>query len=300
MQAWLDGRFVEWEEVAVSPLSHGFARGVAIFEVLGFLDTRMGPAALCLKEHVERFFASAALLSLELRLRPEELCEAVLAAARRNRVREGVGKFFAYCPSSEFQPVPGDKTVSIAVFCAGYGFFGLDPAKVSRPLRAAVPTWRKISPASIPVSAKVTGAYVGAYLGAAEMVERGFDEPIFVDGEGFVCEGGTHNHLFVKDGTIKTPTLKRVLAGTTRGVVMEMAREAGIQVIECDIRQDELAEFDEAFCTGSVTRLSPFVSIEGRKLGAGCPGPVTQAVMAAMEKVYQGEPGPHWKWLIPI
>jgi branched-chain amino acid aminotransferase len=297
MQAWLDGRFVEWEKVAVSPLSHGFSRGVAIFEVLNFLNTRMGPAALCLKEHVERFFASATSMRMDLALNREELCEAVLAAARRNEVREGIGKFFAYYPSPGFQPVPRDKMVSIAIFCAGYDFFGYDPSKVSRPLKAAVPIWHKISPASIPVSAKVTGAYVTAYLGAVEMSERGFDEPIFVDGEGFVCEGGTSNQFFVKDGIIRTPTLKRVLPGTTRAVAIKMARESGIQVIESDIRQEELAEFDEAFSTGSVSRLAPFFSINGRVLEAGCPGPVTQAVMASMEKVYRGEPGPLAEWL---
>ncbi len=289
MQTWIDGRFVDWRQANVSLLSHGWGRGVAIFEVINILATADGPAFFCLEEHLDRFFNSAALMKMELALSRTELFEAVLATARQNEVKAGFCKFFGYYPAVEFAPVPKDKRVSVAIFCVDNDYFGLDPQSASRPLSAGVAPYKKLHPETVPLKAKVTGFYVNAYLSAVELAGRGIDDPIFVDTSGFVCEGGTHNNFFVKDGLIKTPPLSRVLEGTTRRVVIEVAREAGHDVEEVDVKIEELAAFEEAFCTGSLIKVAPIRSIDGRVLGQVCPGPVTASVMAAMDRVYKGE-----------
>ena len=297
MQAWIDGQFKDSTEITVSPLSHCFSRGVAIFEVAPILATPKGAAVLCLTEHVERFFKSAELISMTLPLSPDELYQAVLDTSRQNNVTAGICKFFAYYPTLELKPVPKDDRVSVVIYCANYADVGFDPTKASRPVAAGVSKYRKLHPETVPFKAKVTGFYVGAYLAALEMADKGYDEAIIVDTEGFVCEGGTHSNFFVKNGVIKTAPLHRVLTGTTRKVVIEMAKEAGFEVQETDIRPEELAEFDEAFCTGSLMRVAPISSIDGHKLGASCPGEVTSAIIKAMDQVYGGLTPGSWKWL---
>lgn len=297
MEAWIDGRFKDHTEITVSPLSHCFSRGVAVFEVVNILATPKGAAVLCLKEHVERFFKSAELVSMKLPISPEELSQAVLDTTRQNNVSSGICKFFAFYPTVELKPVPTDSRVSIVIYCADDAEFGFDPKKASKPVSAGVSRYRKIHPETLPIKAKITGFYVGAYLAAVEMAAKGYDDAIFVDTEGFVCEGGTHNNFFVKKGIIQTAPLNRVLTGTTRAVVIEVAKESGFEVREADIRPDDLTGFDEAFCTGSLMRVAPMHSIEGKKLGDACPGPVTAAVMEAMDKVYGGLNDGAWKWL---
>ena len=297
MQAWIDGQFKDHTEITVSPLSHCFSRGVAIFEVAPILATPKGAAVLCLKEHVERFFTSAELISMKLPISPEDLYRAVLDTSRQNKVSAGICKFFAYYPTLELKPVPEDDRVSVAIYCANNAEFGFDPKKSSRPVSAGISKYRKLHPETVPFKAKVAGFYVGAYLAAVEMAEKGYDDAIIVDTEGFVCEGGTHSNFFVKNGVIKTAPLHRVLTGTTRRVVIEVAKEAGFEVGEVDIRPDDLTGFDEAFCTGSLMRVAPIHSIEGEKLGTACPGPVTTAIIEAMDKVYGGLNDGAWKWL---
>jgi len=297
VEVWIDGQFKDAKEVTVSPLSHCFSRGVAIFEVANILATTRGTAVLCLKEHVNRFFKSAELLHMELPLSPEDLSAAVVAATKRNKVTAGICKFFAYYPTWELKPVPKDRRVSVAIYCANNAEFGFDPARASLPLSAGISSYRKIPPETMPIKAKVTGYYVGAYLAAVEMAAKGYEDAIFVDTEGFVCEGGTHNNFFVKDGIIKTAPLHRVLTGTTRTVVMEVAQEVGFPVQEKDIRPAELTEFDEAFSSGSLIKIAPIHSVEGKKLGTACPGPITAVVMEAMGKIYRGETDKAWKWL---
>jgi len=300
MEAWIDGRFIDWRQASVPILSHAFGRGLVIFEVINILATQDGPAFFGLKEHVDRFFNSASLISMDLPITRKELVKALLATARRNNVSAGAGKWFAFYPSVELTPVPRDKRVSIAIFCGDNESFGFDPEKASQPISSGLSSYRKIHPQTVPIKAKLTGHYINAYLGALEMAAKGYDDAIYIDTSGLVAEGGTHTYFFVKDGIIKTPPLERVLPGTTRAAVIEVARAAGHRVEETDIRVEELAQVDEAFCTGSLIKVTPVRAIEGRPLGQVCPGPVTASVAAAMDKVYLGESELHRHWLTLI
>jgi branched-chain amino acid aminotransferase len=297
LDAWWDGKFVGWNQVCVSPLSHGFSRGVVIFEVTQVIPTRKGPAFLCLDEHIDRFFNSALLLHMDLGLTKPEIARACLDTAKHNQVEGGICKFFAYFSSPEIFPVPKDRTVSLSIYTGDYAVFGFDPQKIGKPLSAAVTSYKKLHPQTVPIKAKVAGSYVGAYLAAVEMAEQGYDDPLFVDLDGFVSEGPTHNVFFIKDGVILTPPLARVLTGTTRGMVIQVARDLGYQVDEVDIRPEELSQFDEAFCSSCMSPVTPFSSIDGQPLGSRCPGPVTAALEEHFKKVYQGDVPEHSRWL---
>jgi len=286
MEAWLDGKFVDWQEVKVSPLSHAFSRGVAIFEVALICDTERGPSIFLHEDHLERFHNSARLMHMTLAQSPGELDRAIVETVRRNRVRDGILKYYAYFTGQEMSPLPKAAHPSLVIYSGGYRQMGFDPVKAASPKAAGLAPYRKLHCESVPIKAKVTGYYVGAYLASLELTQRGIDVPIFLDAEGFVTEGGVQNHFFVRGGEIITPPLERVLAGTTRRVVIEACREQGLTVREQDLRAQDLAEMEEGFCCGSISRISPFKSLEGRKL-APCPGPVTRKVLEIMDQVYR-------------
>lgn len=289
MDAWIDGKFVDWQKVKVSPLSHGFSRGVSIFEVALISPTADGPSIFMGNEHLERFYNSAKLMHMELPMSREELVRAIMETAKRNRVEHGVLKYNAFYSSIDVGLLPHDRRVSLVIYCGNNQDFGFDPEHASRPQDAAISSYMKMHFGCVPIKAKVTGNYVGAYLAAEEMAAKGAQIPIFLDAEGYVTEGSTQSHFFVKDGVIRTAPLSRILAGTTRHVVIELARAEGLTVLEEDIRPEDLAGMDEAFSASSVSKIAPFKSIDGRSLGEECPGPVTAQVMAAMEKVYANQ-----------
>lgn len=299
VDAWLDGKFIDWREVMVSPLSHGFSRGVSIFEVALVADTLGGPTIFMHDQHLERFYESARLLHMDLGIGKQELSDAIMALAKRNQVTDGLLKYHAYYPAVEMNPVPMDKRVSVVIYCGNNPDFGFDPVKARRPQAAQVSSYLKLSGASVPIKAKVTGYYVGGYLAYVEAAEKGFNHAIFVDSDGYVTEGATASHFYVTGGEIITPPLERILAGTTRATVIQVARDQGLKVREEDIRPQELEGMDEGFCASSISKLAPFKSINGRELDP-CPGPVTAKVVQAMDQVYANQYPGFEKYHVPI
>ena len=286
MQAWLDGKFLDWREIVVSPMSHVFSRGLAIFEVALATTTQKGLSIFVMDDHMTRFYKSAELVHMKLPYTPEELAGACAELCRRNKVTEGLVKYFAYFSTVEMETVPSQPEANIAIYCGNNEEFGFNPVKAGSPKKACLSSYRKMHTRCIPNKAKVTGSYVTGYLAQVEVAKKGCSMPLFLDGEGFVAEGPIQTVFFVKDGAVLAPPLKRVLAGTTRKVVMEAAADAGIKVLERDIRPEEIPGMDEAFCAGSVSRLSGIVSVDGREFGPECPGPVTKKVIQIMDKVY--------------
>ena len=110
-------------------------------------------------------------------------------------------------------------------------------------------------------------------------MEAGASEAIFVR-DGVITEG-THTTVFgVLDGVLRThPASHLVLPGVTRDVVVELAREAGVEVREQAITVGELAHVTELFLTGTTTDVTPVVSVDGRPIGDGAPGPIARALL---------------------
>ena len=297
MQVWLDGEFVHHEEVCVPLLSHGFSRGLAVFDAMKITPTVDGPALLALDEHAERFFKSTELMHLELQIGQDELIEAIKQAARLNQVEAGACKIFAYYSQPLWGTIPTGGKASVAIYCGSYADFGVDPAKKKNALNMCISPYRKMHQETAPIKAKVTGYYVGAYLAAVEAKSRGYDEAIMADTEGHLCEGGSFSTFFVVDGVLTTPPVDRVLTGTTRAIVLDVARDIGLPVEERDLRISDLDQVSESFCTGSVLSVAPVCSIEGKSLGEACPGPLTGQVKTSMDQVYEGRNPKYRHWL---
>jgi len=297
MKAWLNGDMVDWDKTTVPILSHSFSRGSAIFEVVDIVNTVKGPALFGLTEHIERFFNSASLTFMELPLSRKELTDAVISTAAENGVKNGAAKFFAYYPLIEFSVTPANPKIDVAVFCLDYDLFGVKQEILSAPVRSGISSFRKIHGGTVPVHAKVVGNYVNAFLAKMEVKKKGYDDVIMLDTAGFVAEGATSNVFFVTGETIKTPTLTSALPGITRRALIEVVRDMGYTMNETDIRPEDLLGFDEAFYSGSIVKVQPIVSIDGKELKKKCPGPVTCAVKEQMNKVMRGEIEKYTKWL---
>ena len=300
MKAWINGGFVDWEKATVPILSHSFSRGSAVFEVVDTVSTDRGPAFFGLAEHVERFFNSARYTYMEIPISREEIVEGCLASARVNGVSIGAAKFFAYYSTIQFDVLPEDGKVDVAIFCADFGLAERRLKNKGKPVKATISPYRKIHPQSVPIHAKVTGNYVGGFIAKMEARKKGYQDVILLDTEGFVAESATANVFMVKDGVVKTPTLRSVLPGINRMAVIELLRDMGCRLEETDIRPEEFLGCDEAFYTASTIKVVPMESIDDKKLGRVCPGPVTKAVLSQVEKILHDGSGKYDKWLTYI
>ncbi len=122
----------------------------------------------------------------------------------------------------------------------------------------------------------------------------GVDDALMLDVNGFLSETNATNVFVVRDGTLATPHADACLPGITRGVVMTLAQEAGIECRERNISLTEAYNADEMFTTGTMGELSPVVEVDGRAIGQGAPGPLTRSLQDAYraKTACMGEPLP--------
>jgi branched-chain amino acid aminotransferase len=288
MKAWMNGAFVDWNQTDVPLLSHSFSRGAAVFEVIDIPGTHDGPAFFGMQGHIERFYNSARLIDMDLPIAKTELAAALVAAAKENDVKKGACKFFAHYGDIELKPVPASPRVDVVIFCLDYDIFNVKQADLSAPVTAGIAALRKLHPDTVPVHAKVTGNYVNPFLAKVAVMKRGFEDVIMLDTRGFVAEGATANTFFVTNGRVLTPRLDNALPGITRSAVLEVFADMAVPVEERDILPEEIQDCDEAFFTGSLIRIKPIRSIEGKGMADGCPGPVTARLIDRMAEVYSG------------
>ncbi len=173
--AWIDGGFIDCSQASVSLLSHSFSRGSAIFEVMAISSAVRGPAFFCLEDHIDRFYSSAEQSYMNLPFSRDVVREALVELAARNRIAQGLAKFYAFYPDIELGTTPSDH-LSVAVFCLDYSHPSLrwHPHKDS--VSVGISRYRKLHPDTSSVHAKIAGNYVNGYLARMEIRQRGFED----------------------------------------------------------------------------------------------------------------------------
>jgi len=261
---WMDGKLVKWNEAKIHVLTHTLHYGSGVFEGIRFYKTEKGPAVFRLKEHTKRLFDSAKTFDMEISYTQEEINDAILETVKKNEIEEGY-----------IRP--------IAFF--GYGVMGLNPKGAPVQLAIAVWPWGKYlgekavsiasssyirtHPQSTNPNAKITGNYQNSILANQEAKKNGYDEALLLDFKGNVAEGPGENIFIVKDGKLITPKLGNVLPGITRQAIIQIAGDEGIEVIEKDMKLDEVYSADEAFFSGTAAELTIIDSVDDNKIPIG-------------------------------
>ena len=148
--------------------------------------------------------------------------------------------------------------------------------------------------------AKANGNYINSILALHEALDAGCDEALMLDNEGYVAEGTGENVFIVRDGVIHTPELTSCLDGITRDSVLTLAREACFEILERRITRDEVYIADEAFFTGTAAEVLPIRELDGRQIGSGGRGPITETLQTLYFDQVRGAREAHPDWLTPV
>ena len=292
---WVNGKFVAFPEAKVHILSHSFARGSAIFEVMSVYDTESGVAVFRLKDHLERLSNSAQALMMKLPYPRQKIFRAVLKTVAKNKVSTGIVKLTAFYPGFGLEVIPFDKRVSFAAAAFQFGRditiskFGEDQFAT-----AGISKWRKAHPDTVPVFAKASGSYLNPMLARLEVRERGFKTPILLDTEGFAAEGATESLFIVKNKKLITPRLRNILPSITRQSIFEIVGDLKIPLREAKITRGELLQCDEAFFSSTTCKVWPISKIENHKLPA--PGLVSAKLRDYFDLILAGKVNKYRKW----
>lgn len=275
----LNGQIVDEHPDQLSVLDRGFLLGDGIFETFRYYDG----VAFRKQEHLERLASSAKWLGITLRMDINELISREVARGTRAGLRDAYFRItLTRSPSLGLCPASSEATVSTI----------LAPLPVVRPnfySGISVVTARGRRNEFAESAGHKTTAYTDSVLALRYAMEAGADDALFLDTCGHLSEATASNVFICSNGRIFTPPLDcGVLPGITRSVVMDIARESGLEIIDdSPLSPDIMHEASEVFLTGSVRQLVPVVSVDSKAVGSGMPGPVTEKLTARYVELTQ-------------
>ncbi len=272
MKIYLNGKLVDKDKAKVSVFDHGLLYGDGVFEGIRSYNGLV----FKLKEHIERLFASAHTIMLNISLSRKQLEAAIINTLKANKLKDAYIRL---------------------IVTRGEGDLGLDPRNCPRPTiiiitdkialypdaeklyregmeLVTVPTQRNITEALNPQIKSLN--YLNNILAKIEATNSGVQEAVMLNSEGYVAEGSGDNIFIVKDKNLLTPpAYVGILKGITRDAVMDIAAKQKIKVREELITRHNLFNADECFLTGTAAQILPVVKIDGRVIGKGVPGQTT-------------------------
>lgn len=283
-QIFLNDRLVPAEQAMVSVYDHGLLYGDGVFEGIRVYNKKV----FLLAEHVERLYESARAIRLEIPMTQAQMAEAVEKTCAANSIVDGYVRL---------------------VVTRGAGALGLDIRKTANPqiiiIAATIKLYSeelyqqglKIITASTirnhpgALSPRIKSLnYLNNILAKIEGTDAGCEETLMLNHKGDIAECTGDNIFIVKRGILKTPpTDAGILEGITRNCVVQLAAKASIPVQEVTLQRHDVYTADECFLTGTAAEVIAVVEIDGRKIGAGVPGPITQDLRQRFQKFARGE-----------
>jgi branched-chain amino acid aminotransferase len=296
---WHNGRIKPWAEATVHVMAHALHYGSSVFEGIRSYETPKGPVIFRLSDHNRRLFQSAKIYDIVIPYTLEEINAACRAVIKANGLSKAYLRPIAYRGLGGFglsAETPTD--VSVAAWLMGPY---LGAGVLEQGIDACVSSWQRFAPNTIPAGAKAGGNYLSGQLIAREARRLGFGEGIALASTGLLSEGAGENLFLVFDGVLHTtPVSAALLNGLTRNTLITLARANGIEVLERDIPREYLYLCDELFMCGTAAEITPIRSVDGKPVGPGKPGPVTQRLQELFFGLFDGRTEDRWGWLEPV
>jgi len=303
---WYMGKFHDWSDLVLHPMSHGLNYGTAVFEGIRAYRTAKGPAVFRLGEHIDRLLYSASVAKMKAPYDKEEIIRAIKQTIRENKLDSCYIRPLFFYSYGNLGLVPKAAPVELAI--AAWEWAAYLGEKADKGVAAYILPWRRIHHSQLDMKAKLGGLYMLSTIGGLEARAQGCDEAVFLNLEGRVAEGPGENLFLVKNGVLKTnDRSESILEGITRTSILEIAKNLGFKTAVGPMTKEEFISADEAFFTGTAVEISPVVSIvdgsdpkAGRKtypVGTGKMGKVVDKIRKTYLDVVAGKVKTYEKWL---
>ena len=296
---WLDGEMIPWREAKVHVLTHTLHYGMGVFEGIRAYKTDRGAAIFRLYAHTERLFRSAHILGMMLPYERDTLNEVCRAVVRDNSLSSAYIRPMCFYGSEGMGLRADNLSVHVMIAAWEWGAY-LGAENIERGIRVRTSSFTRHHVNAIMCKAKANGNYINSMLALQEALRDGYDEAMLLDAQGYVTEGSGENIFIVRDGVLYTPDLTSALEGITRDTIVRFAADLGIPLREKRITRDEVYVADEAFFTGTAAEVTPIREIDGRAIGNGRRGPITECLQSMYFDQVHGrrDEYPEWQTLV--
>ncbi len=283
-QVYINGSLLPEEQAMVSVFDHGLLYGDGVFEGIRVY----GGKVFLMQEHVDRLYESAGSIRLDIPMSPDDMAAAVDQTVEANNLTDGYVRL---------------------VVTRGAGTLGLDLRRTENPqviiiadtitmypsemyengMALVTASTIRNHPAAISPRVKSLN-YLNNIMAKSEGTDAGSEEALMLNHKGEVAECTGDNIFIVKKGIIKTPPPEAgILEGITRNSVIQLARSMDMTVVETALERHDIFIADECFLTGTAAEVIAVVSLDGRTIGDGKPGPVTQRLLDGFRALTRGE-----------
>lgn len=281
---YLDGEYVKEEDAKISVFDHAVLYGDGVFEGIRAYNGRIFKS----QEHIDRIFAAAKAIMLEIPLTKEELEQVVLETCRRNKIKDGYIRLVVTRGKGSLglSPASCEKPT---IFCIA-GTISLYPEEMYTKGMPIITAVQRRNKATIVDPQIKSLNYLNNILAKIEANRAGVPEALMLNHDGVVAECTGDNIFIIKDNVIYTPPIYvGILDGITRGAVMDLAREMGYEVKESEFTLFNVYSADECFLTGTAAEVIPVTQVDGRTIGTGLAGPITGKILRAFKEYANSE-----------
>ena len=285
---WLDGKMVPWREAKVHVLTHTLHYGMGVFEGVRAYETAKGPAIFRMKEHTDRLFNSAHIMNMKIPFSKDEVNAAQIAAVKENNLPHAYLRPMAFYGSEGMGLRAHNLKVHLMVAAWEWPAY-MSPEALELGIKVRTSSYTRHHVNITMCKAKANGNYINSMLALNEALSGGADEALLLDNEGYVAEGSGENIFVIKGQVLYTPELTSCLDGITRKTIIQLAEERGYTVREKRITRDEIYVADEAFFTGTAAEVTPIRELDGRIIGEGKRGPITEQLQAVYFDLVRGK-----------
>ena len=267
---YLNGELVERERAAVSALDRGLLYGYGLFETM----RSYGGRVFRLEEHYRRLCEGAAVLAIGVALSLDGFAGAVRAVLERNDLTDAYLRLTLTAGAMPAGRASGALEDTMVTLFAG-PLSDYPPALYRRGMAVVTSAVRRNE--TSPLSRVKSLNYLDNLLAREDARGRDAEEAILLNTRGFVAEGSASNVFLVREDRLITPSIESgALAGITRQAVLELATSAGLEAVESEVEGSAFWDASEVFLTNSVMEVMPLTRLDGRPVGSGRPGPVTE------------------------
>jgi branched-chain amino acid aminotransferase len=288
-QTYFDDGIKPLHEAKLSIAGSAVLYGLSVYTVFPIHTNNAGElVAFRLDEHFERLINSARIIGIDTFEKKWDKAKFLQTAKQVVAANNITDKAFVRATIHVDELVPGTKSRGLKTVLSIFIYEAV-PVIPQNGARLKTSVWRRIPDYAIPSRAKVNGAYVNSVLAKQDAIDSGYDDCIFLDANGHVCELSAANIFIIRGNTLITPgTTSDLLEGISRRTVIELAKDMDIELIERDIDLTELYIADEVFACGTSAYIAPIFEIDARRVGNKTVGPITKRLRDRYFEVLHG------------
>lgn len=296
-QVYYGDKLVPADKATLSIASSAVLYGLSVYTVFPVCKNKKGDlVAFRLAEHFRRLCDSARIIGIDTFEKDWDQAKFEKTVKELVRANEVVKDVFVRVTVHVDELVPGTRSRGLHTAVSMF-IYDAAPIVPQDGARLKTSVWRRIPDNAIPSRAKVNGAYVNSVLAKQDAIDSGYDDCIFLDGDGHVCELSAANIFIVRNNVLITPgPTSDLLEGINRRTMLEIAEDMGIKTQERLIDLTELYVADEIFACGTSAFIAPVIVVDARRVGDGKIGELTKKLRAIHADVIHGDNLKYSKW----